>query len=299
MIANERMIVLCTYPLASSGGSEVFEIARTHQFAIAKRFGNWEVIESPEYKQSKRELQALSAELEARVADRTRSLEEANALLRKASASLELARDEEGNRISRAIHDQLGSALTAIRWDLDELERSLSTISEPDTVLELRERVSAMQHLTDSTIQTARRIASEIRPAMLSDLGLIDAMEWQASDFQRRTGIECHIEFSEESIPLSDQQSTSVFRILQEALTNILRHSAATRVSISIESGGGDFILHVRDNGKGIPESKLMLGSLGIWSMQERARLAGGTINIVGMEGGGTGVTVRIPGGSA
>jgi signal transduction histidine kinase len=296
MIANERMIVLCTYPLTVSRGSEVFEVARSHQFAIAKRYGKWEVIESPQLKQSKEELQAFSEELEARVAERTRALEEASERLRRASASLELAREEEGNRISREIHDQLGSALTGLRWDLDELQGSFSNISEPAMVAVLREKFSTMQRVTDSMIHTVRRIASEIRPSILDDLGLIDTVEWQASDFQRRTGIECQVEFSAESVRLSAEQSTAVFRILQEALTNILRHASATRVSISMKPSGGNFILNVRDNGKGIPESKLNFGSLGIWSMQERARLAGGTFSIVSVEGKGTAVTLQIPG---
>lgn len=296
MIANERMIVLCTYPLNVSSGSEVFEVARRHQFAIAKRYGKWEVIESPQLKQSKEDLQAFSEALEARVAERTRALEEANERVRRTSASLELAREEEGDRISREIHDQLGSALTGLRWGLDELQRSLSNISEPGTVAMLREKLSTMQRATDSTIQTVRRIASEIRPTILNDLGLIDAMEWQARDFQCRTGIECQVEFSAESVRLSAEQSTAVFRILQEALTNILRHASATRVSISMKAAGSNFILNIRDNGKGIPESKLKSGSLGIWSMQERARLAGGTFSIVTVEGKGTTVTLQIPG---
>src|ERR1700677_4853313 len=176
MIAGERMIVLCSYPVAVTRGSEVFEVARIHKFAIAKRNGKWEVIESGQLKKSKEELQAFSEELEARVAERTRALGEANARLSRASASLELARDEEGSRISREIHDQLGSALTGLRWDLDELQRSVSKISDPATVTALREKLSTMQRVTDSTIHTVRRIASEVRPSILSDLGLIDAI---------------------------------------------------------------------------------------------------------------------------
>jgi signal transduction histidine kinase len=296
MIAGERMIVLCSYPVAVTRGSEVFEVARIHKFAIAKRNGKWEVIESGQLKKSKEELQAFSEELEARVAERTRALGEANARLSRASASLELARDEEGSRISREIHDQLGSALTGLRWDLDELQRSVSKISDPATVTALREKLSTMQRVTDSTIHTVRRIASEVRPSILNDLGLIDAIEWLGSDFQRRTGIECQVVLSAESSRLSAEQSTAVFRILQEALTNILRHASATRASISMKQADGNLVLNVRDNGKGISESNSTSGSLGIWSMQERARLAGGAFSIVSVEGKGTDVTVQIPG---
>jgi signal transduction histidine kinase len=296
MIAGERMIVLCTYPLAVSRGSEVFEVARNHQFAIAKRDGEWEVIESAQLKQAKEELQAFSQELEARVVDRTRALGEANARLRRASARLESARDDEGNRISREIHDQLGSALTGLRWGLDDLQRSILDIPEPAMVTALREKISTLQLVTDSAIHTVRRVASEICPSILHDLGLTDAVEWQASDFQRRTGIECQVESFAESVRLSAEQSMAVYRILQEALTNILRHASATRVSISIEPADDNFTLNIRDNGKGIPENKVNSGSLGIWSMGERARLAGGTFSINGMEGNGTTVTVQIPG---
>jgi signal transduction histidine kinase len=296
MIAGERMIVLCSYPVAVTRGSEVFEVARIHKFALAKRNGKWEVIESGQLKKSKEELQAFSEELEARVAERTHALGEANARLSRASASLERARDEEGSRISREIHDQLGSALTGLRWDLDELQRSVSKISDPATVTALREKVSTMQRVTDSTIHTVRRIASEIRPSILNDLGLVDAIEWLASDFQRRTGIECQVVFSAKSCRLSAEQSTAIFRILQEALTNILRHASATRATISMKQADDNFTLNIRDNGKGISESNSTYGSLGIWSMQERARLCGGTFSIVSVEGKGTDVTVQIPG---
>ena len=120
-------------------------------------------------------------------------------------------------------------------------------------------------------------------------------MEWQASDFQRRTGIKCEFESGAESVRINAEQSMAVFRILQEALTNILRHASATRVSISIKPTDDNFILSVRDNGKGIPESKLNFGSLGIWSMQERARLMGGTLNTISVEGKVTAITVQIP----
>jgi signal transduction histidine kinase len=294
LIAGERMIVLCTYPLSVSYGSKVFDVARTHQFAIAKRYGRLEVIESPQLKQTKEELKALSEELETRVTDRTRALEEANAQLRRASASLELAREEEGSRISREIHDQLGSAMTGLRWDLDELRRIVANVSEPAASV-LDGKIAAMQAVADGTIHTIRRIASEIRPSILDDLGLVDSLEWQASDFQRRTGIECEFESNAEGVLISAEQSMAVFRILQEALTNILRHASATHVSISIRQTDVNFVLSVRDNGRGIPERKLNFGSLGIWSMQERAHLTGGTFNIVSVEGKGTAITVQIP----
>jgi signal transduction histidine kinase len=124
----------------------------------------------------------------------------------------------------------------------------------------------------------------------------VDAIEWQAQQFQARTGIECRFESSVESIDLSPEQSTAVFRIAQEALTNVLRHAQATRVEIAIEQTDGKVIVTIADNGKGIPSGQEKLpASLGLLGMQERARLAGGTVEVANGEDSGTVVTVWIP----
>ena len=295
MIVNERMIVLCTYPLAVSSGSEIFDVAGTHQFAIAKRHGNWEVVESPLLRQTKEELSALKDELEDRVTQRTLALGEANDRLRSLSASIQRAREQESARISREIHDQLGSAFTSLRWDLEGLDRSLSDLSGPYDPDERKHKIAAMMRLTDQAVDTVRRIASELRPSILDDLGLVEAVDWQARQFQARTGIICRFECLLESADLSPEQSTAVFRIVQEALTNVLRHAKATQVDIVMEQWEGSLVVTITDNGRGITQDqKTSRWSLGPLGMQERAMMVGGIMEVAGEEGKGTRVAVSI-----
>jgi signal transduction histidine kinase len=153
-----------------------------------------------------------------------------------------------------------------------------------------------MMRLADSIIHGAKRIAAELRPSILDDLGLVEAIESQAQEFQARTGIVSVFHSMLDTIPLNREQSIAVFRIVQEALTNILRHANATRVDIAADEQAGEFILTVRDNGKGITdEAKSRPLSLGLLGMEERAHLAGGTIEVTGSDGRGTTVALRVP----
>jgi signal transduction histidine kinase len=148
------------------------------------------------------------------------------------------------------------------------------------------------------SVSTLRRIASELRPSVLDDLGLAPAIEWQAQQFQTRTGImcDCDCDADLENIQLSPEQSTAVFRIFQEALTNVLRHARATRVDIKLKADDGFFVLSVKDNGRGISDSeKSEQQSLGLLGMRERAHLIGGEVSITRAEGRGTVVTLRVP----
>jgi signal transduction histidine kinase len=141
-----------------------------------------------------------------------------------------------------------------------------------------------------------RRVASDLRPSILDDLGLLEAIEWQTQQFQARTGIACRCNCSYPSIPLGDQQSTAVFRIVQEALTNILRHAQATHVEVAMKEQEGEFVLTVTDNGRGItPDEVLSRDSIGLLGMRERAHLLGGQVDIAGQPGLGTTLRVRVP----
>ena len=153
-----------------------------------------------------------------------------------------------------------------------------------------------MMRLTDTTINTVRRIASELRPIALDTLGLSEAIEWQALQFQERTGIVVQCDCALENVDLSREQSTATFRIFQEALTNALRHAQATRVDVTMAEEAGAFVLKIRDNGRGITEDeKAGQNTLGLLGMQERANLIGGELDITGVEGEGTTVTIRLP----
>ncbi len=207
---------------------------------------------------------------------------------------MQSAREEEGTRIARELHDELGGALTSLKWDLEGFEKVISESKEQSQLQGLREKIEGMLRLSETTISAVRRISSELRPSVLDDLGLAVAIEWQARQFQARTGIICHYEV--ENLDLDREQSTAIFRILQEALTNILRHAQATRVEIAIKEESGEIVLTVSDNGRGITEGeKSRLQSLGLLGMRERAHLIGGEIDIIGVDGGGTVVTVRVP----
>jgi signal transduction histidine kinase len=293
-IATERMLLLCAYPLPARSASDLFDVTRSHEFAIARRHGSWQVVD-PRLRDAKAELGAYAAELENRVVERTRELGQANERLRALSGRLQGAREEEGARIAREIHDRIGSALTSLKWDLEGVDRVLAETQNLPQLAELRRRMVAMIGLTDQTLDTVRRIASELRPSILDDLGLVEAVEWQAKEFHTRTGIPCHYRCSLEDVDLSPGQSTNLFRILQEALTNILRHAHATSVDIVLEKQSGNLVLTIRDNGVGITSAQTSSpDALGLLGMRERARAAGGTINISGEGGKGTTVVVQV-----
>jgi len=216
--------------------------------------------------------------------------------LRALSASLQSAREEERARIAREIHDELGSSLTSLKWDLEGLGKSFSEPVEQSQPAAMLEQTASMMKLTDTIIHSVRRIASELRPSILDDIGLVDAIEWQAQQFQARTGIAFHSGRALETAHLNKEQSTAVFRIFQETLTNVIRHAQATKVDILMREQEGMFVLTIVDNGRGITDGeksgKLSLGLLG---MQERAHLVGGNVNIRAVKPNGTVVTVEVP----
>jgi PAS domain S-box-containing protein len=215
--------------------------------------------------------------------------------LRALSASLQSAREEESARIAHQIHDDMGGILTGLRWELEALAKMIQEPADPEQLkAAMQHKLATMLGLTDTTINVVRRIASELRPSILDDLGLVEAIEWQAQQFQARSGIECRCAL--QSFALNDRQSTAVFRIFQEALTNILRHAQATRVDVAIKEDDGIFMLTVADNGRGITQAeKLNRASLGILGMQERAHLIGGRLDLVGEKGVGTTLQLLIP----
>jgi PAS domain S-box-containing protein len=213
--------------------------------------------------------------------------------LRALSARLRSAREEEGTRIARAIHDELGGILTGLKWDLEKID---NTLGDGSSLPEIRERISSMTTLIETTISTVRRIASELRPGVLDDLGLVAAIEWQIEQFQLRSGLKCHWTNDASEVELSRERATAVFRILQEILTNVLRHARAANLYVALRRSEQYFELEVKDDGVGITESQRMnTQSLGLLGMKERALLVGGEVSISGKEGDGTTVVVRVP----
>jgi signal transduction histidine kinase len=211
--------------------------------------------------------------------------------LRALSNYLQYVREEERTRIAREVHDELGQALTGLKLDLSWLATKLARNREP-----VQEKVKTMTEHIDETIQTVRRIATELRPGILDSLGLIAALEWQANEFQSRTGIPCVVTTTVADTLWDQQFSTGVFRIFQETLTNVIRHATATRVEVSFAEEGDGLVLTVKDNGRGISEEEIAnTRSIGLVGMRERARLIGGELMLQGAAGQGTTVTLRVP----
>ena len=216
--------------------------------------------------------------------------------LRALSASLQSAKEVEAMRIARELHDELGGDLTSLKWDLELFEKTISELGDQSQLRKLREKIHSMLGLVENTIGAVRRISSEMRPGVLDDLGLVEAIEWQAREFEIRTGVPVRYHSSVTQIDLSTAQSTAIFRIVQEALTNVLRHAQATKVDIKINEEAGELILTLSDNGGGITEDdKSRPQSLGLLGMQERAHLIGGEIEVTGVAGQGTVLVLRVP----
>ena len=436
-IADRPMTVLCTYPLAKSGAAEILDVVQTHQFAIARRQGEWKVIQSPELTQAKAEIKRLNQELQrakertptqplllsygaavlsvtaaltiarllgihlagapvslllcavmfsawyggltpgllalalsllgfdyyflapiysltvemkeiprfllftlagffvalltaaqrnaagslrhardvldgtvqelkrtneslhAKNAERARAQEKLEATseqLRALSTRLQSAREVEGARIARELHDELGSALTSLKFDLALVRREAASSTSDADSSRLRAQLDTMMQAIDQTVDTVRRISSELRPSVLDDIGLVAAIRWQAKQFEAQAGIVCQCDVLLEDVELDQQQSTAIFRVFQEALTNVRRHARATRVNISIDKDSDVLELTVRDNGQGITaEAQSSRQALGLLGMRERVHLIGGTIRITGVEREGTAITVRVP----
>ena len=216
--------------------------------------------------------------------------------LRALSARIHSAREEEGTRIAREIHDELGGVLTGLKWDLEKINNNLNSSHDDSQLLEIHKRLSTMTTLIETTINTVRRIAAELRPGVLDDLGMVAAIEWQLEQFQLRSGIKCHWTNNASEVELSRERATAVFRILQEILTNVLRHARASNLYVKLECSKNYFELEVKDDGVGITESQIINSrSLGLLGIKERALLVGGEVRISGKEGGGTTVCVRVP----
>jgi PAS domain S-box-containing protein len=209
--------------------------------------------------------------------------------LRQLSASLVNAREEERRRIARELHDELGQQLTALKMEL----ASLGTQAMPGAPTD---RIAALCEMVDQTVVSVRRIAADLRPLMLDDLGLVAAIEWLARESGRRLGIDILLRLGDTDPPVGEAATIALYRMVQEALTNIARHAHATEVSIEMRLVGTELVLTVQDNGGGLtPESMYREGSHGLMGARERAYMLGGTLEIGSTPGGGGRVTVRLP----
>ncbi|MBL8186422.1 MAG: PAS domain S-box protein [Acidobacteria bacterium] len=211
-------------------------------------------------------------------------------------ARLETIREEERIRISREIHDNLGQILTGLKLDFSWLEKRLVRSSDEGLVRKTSTKMNEIADLLEEAIQTVRDIATELRPSVLDTLGLRAAIQWQAKEFERRTGTHCIIELGREPKNLSEDKATALFRIFQEILTNITRHAKASKVKIGLAESNGELLLTVQDNGVGITEEQRRnTKSLGLLGMRERALIFGGSVTVKGEPKRGTTVQVSMP----
>ncbi len=251
-------------------------------------------------------------ELEGRVMERTAQLSESNRLLRQEIAARNIiaeeleksreglrclstrsrkVREEERTSLSRELHDELGQVLTGIKMDVAWIGRR---IPEDDTAIV--EKVNSLLTLIDDAIVSVQRISMALRPPALDDFGLYEAMKLAAEDFEKRTRVACEIIAKPQDMLLKGEISTEVFRIFQEALTNIARHAGAQRVVVSLRNAGGRFIMEVKDDGRGITKEQISdLKSIGLAGMRERAFVMGGSLTVAGARGKGTIITLSVP----
>jgi len=214
--------------------------------------------------------------------------------LRRLYQYLQNVREKEGKLIAREIHDELGQALTALKIDISYLSRKfLKDIKNKEQFLK---KMKSMSDLIDSTIKTVQKISAELRPRLLDDLGLVPAIEWYTEDFKERTKIDCHADLDFDGLELDPDCSTAIFRIFQEALTNIARHAEATKINIRLKRANGNLEIQISDNGKGIKEAEIYSpNSLGLIGMRERIRPFNGELRLYTPKTGGTTLSVSLP----
>jgi PAS domain S-box-containing protein len=223
-------------------------------------------------------------------------LVKSNVQLRSLSAHLQSVREEEQKRISLEIHDELGQQLTALKIEAALIEKAAVRIDKKIETVAILEHTNALTSIIDSAIATVRRIATELRPGVLDRLGIVEALQWHAQEFQKRTGIACVFTSDTTLEMLGEETATTLFRIFQETLTNVARHAGATYVHASLSEQDAFLELRVTDNGRGITDAEIAnTTSLGLLGITERARMLDGEATITGTPGKGTTVSVRIP----
>jgi PAS domain S-box-containing protein len=218
-------------------------------------------------------------------------LERSREELRNLSIYLQSVREEESTRVARKIHDELGQSLTALQMDMSWLDNHLPAGSKG-----ICKKIQSMSELVDSTIESVHNITTELRPSLLDDLGLPTAIEWQAADFQKRSGIRCRVHIHCSDQVIDKELATTIFRIFQETLTNIARHAKATQCRVNLTENEKELCLEVADNGVGITQWQVDdPRSFGMIGMRERAHLWGGTVHVRNTRPSGTKVRVSVP----
>lgn len=230
--------------------------------------------------------------------DARRRLAESSEQLRALAARIQGVREEEKARIARDLHDELGQLVTGLKMDLRWIERRVGELPGSDVTHALLDRAVAASELADQTVATVQRLAADLRPGALDRLGLGAALRQEGRAFEARTGVRCEVRLDEGLPPLSDDLATALYRIAQEAMTNVARHAGAARVGLQLGRAEGSLAIRLRveDDGRGIaPAEAARPDALGLLGMRERAAALGGAVRIEGGAGGGTVVTAELP----
>jgi|WetSurMetagenome_2_1015567.scaffolds.fasta_scaffold00868_16 two-component system, NarL family, sensor histidine kinase UhpB len=218
-------------------------------------------------------------------------LEKSHKQMRSLAAHLQSVREEERLKIAREIHDELGQILTLLKFDLEYIRDALT-----DDQNKIRDKIESDRDLVMDSISSVKRICNELRPGLLDHLGIEAALEWQAEEFQRRTGIACAVDLPQDSIDVDIDRATALFRIFQEALTNVIKHSEATKVMVKLTDQAAAITLDISDNGTGISKEQLnKSNSFGLLGMRERVHIWNGEVRINGGKNTGASIKVIIP----
>jgi two-component system, NarL family, sensor histidine kinase UhpB len=218
-------------------------------------------------------------------------LEKSHKQMRDLAAHLQTVREEERLRIAREIHDELGQILTMLKFDMDYIREKLTADQQA-----IIEKVESDRQLVKDSINSVKKICNELRPGLLDHLGIEAALEWQAEEFQRRTGIKCALDLPDDRIDVDMDRATALFRVFQEALTNVIKHASATMVEVKLTDQAAGITLDIRDNGVGISEEHLnKTNSFGLLGMRERVRVWNGAVLIKRGENAGTSISIAIP----
>lgn len=218
-------------------------------------------------------------------------LRESHHKLQELTTHLTVSRELKRKSLARKVHDELGTCMTLLKFDLAWLKRN-----HPSDDKAVVERLMSMDELIHECTRTIQRLTSELRPSLLDEQGIAAAIEWQAAEFEKRSGISCTAEIDTAIPPLSQDKSINIYRIFQESMSNIMRHSGATSVKISLSKTGQQVVLLITDNGTGISEQEISAHtSFGILGMGERARLCGAELIIKGIPGKGTTISLSVP----
>jgi signal transduction histidine kinase len=250
---------------------------------------------------AERMLAQINEGLETTVIERTQEISKVNESLRDSQndlralgARMEMIREEERTHISHEIHDEIGQALTGLKFDISWIGRRMAGVGDTEVREAVTQRISSIFADIDSNIELVRNLSTRLRPAALDNFGLSAAIESEVLEFEEKTGIRCEISTPDSEIEIDKDTALGVFRILQEAMTNAARHAKPTSIIVDLEQDSKHIILRVKDDGKGM-EKISDTSSLGLLGMKERAILMGGDLVIESAPNKGTTVSLRAP----